>query len=302
MIPLKDYLPSQKHEAIPGKVIGVLVSDPQPILSTEGRSGPLDSLCLGANGFSYSWLYVPTEGEAMITNLQVRLADGKIKVYPKLNMASLKSLKGTQVTAPFHLVEIEVNDDQGSPKNDSFVASKVKVLDGSKEFPIKVVDSISEARRKYDRFLEDQAKNIDEAMTNAAKKALKEQKPTGPRETATLMFVTWMASTEKLQIRFLTRITDGAYQYGNGIRIDLPPVQLKEVPAEGGVAPQPKLPEGFRFGTQFGIEMGSEFIFNKDGKFEKQRYLELTPFDKVIPPPALNFRRPVPLPLPPVKR
>src|SRR5262245_34350706 len=46
----KNYIPSRKHVALPGKIIAVLVFDAQPVLSLEGRSGPADQICLGYNG------------------------------------------------------------------------------------------------------------------------------------------------------------------------------------------------------------------------------------------------------------
>src|SRR4051812_28571420 len=47
------FIPNRKHLAVPGKIIAVLVTDAQPVLSMEGRSGPQDQLCIGWNGGSY---------------------------------------------------------------------------------------------------------------------------------------------------------------------------------------------------------------------------------------------------------
>src|SRR5262245_43968995 len=67
----KSFIPERKLQALGGKVVGIVVGDPQPILSTEGRSGPPDSLCFSSGGASYRWVYVPAADSAIITNLQV---------------------------------------------------------------------------------------------------------------------------------------------------------------------------------------------------------------------------------------
>jgi len=82
-----------------------------------------------------------------------------------------------------------------------------------------------------------------------------------------------MPDTERLQLRFRTTITDGAYQNGGGIPFDrpyratatqqagsagtglrlLPPAPIREFPA-------------VRFGTTVGIELGYAFEVTKSGK------------------------------------
>src|SRR4051812_39592126 len=66
----KAFIPHNVKPALPGTVIGVLVADGQPVLSTEGRSGPADQMVFGRNGASYRWVYVPTQGGG-IRNLQL---------------------------------------------------------------------------------------------------------------------------------------------------------------------------------------------------------------------------------------
>src|SRR5262245_53264361 len=76
--PIKDranFIPARKHQPLKGTAIGVLVYDGQPVLSTEGRSGPADQLCFGADGCSYRWVYVPTLDQAQIKNLRVPVGE-----------------------------------------------------------------------------------------------------------------------------------------------------------------------------------------------------------------------------------
>src|SRR5262249_50332835 len=49
------YIPLRKQQSLAGKVVGVLVSDPQAVLATEGRSGPKDQLCFGRGGGGGRW-------------------------------------------------------------------------------------------------------------------------------------------------------------------------------------------------------------------------------------------------------
>ena len=298
-----NFIPNRKHLPIPGKIIAVLATNAAPVLATEGRSGPPDQLCIGWNGGSYRWVYVPSDGQALINNLQVPVADGSKKVYPRLNMATPTSVKKWDIDKLYSLVEVEVNDGDGSPANDSFVATKLKKLDGSKDYPIQVADVIADLKKQYEAHLTERQKDIDAAMDEAAKKALKERKPTGPREKSTLMFVTWMPESEKLVVRFRTQITDGEYKYGGGINIELQPRPLPPGPAQGGPAAPPRLENGLRFGTQFGIESGVQFEVSKSGKIDKIKILEPQSFSKDLPaPPAFDRPRPLPLPVPPGKR
>lgn len=294
-----NFIPNRKHIPIPGKIIAVLATDAAPVLSTEGRSGPADQLCIGWNGGSYRWVYIPSDGDAIINNLQVPVADGTKKVYPRLNMATPTSVKKWDIDKLYALVEVEVNDGDGSPANDSFVATKMKKLDGSKDYPIQVVEVIADLKKQYEAHLTEKQKDIDAAMDEAAKKALKDRKPTGPRDKSTLMFVTWMPESEKLVVRFQSKITDGDYKYGNGINIEFQPRPLPPGPAQGGPAPPRRLENGLRYGTQFGIEYGAQFEVGKAGKVDKIKTLEPQSFTmELAAPPAFDGVRPRPLPLP----
>src|SRR5262249_16254860 len=93
---LKKHLPYRQYQATGPKLVGVLVGDPQAILSIEGRSGPIDELCFSYDGLSYRWTYVPTDDpNPMISNLTVPVGkdkNGGTMVFPKLHMANPKSL------------------------------------------------------------------------------------------------------------------------------------------------------------------------------------------------------------------
>jgi len=293
------FIPYRNHLKMPGKIIAVLAANAHPVLSAEGRVGPPDQLCIGWNGGSYRWVYVQTEGNAIITNLSVPLPDGKTKVYPKLNMANPTGVKPWEINRQYALVEVEVNDGAGSPAEDAFVATKMKRLDGSKEYPFELAAGILDFRTQYEAHLSEKQKDLDAVMDEAARKALKDRKPTGPRESTTLMYMTWMAESEKLIVRFRTTITDGDYKYGNGINIELQPID-PIAPAKGEDAAPPRLPNGLRYGTQFTVEYGLQYEITKAGKVERTSTLEaMATVKELPPPPMLDVRkRPLPLPVP----
>jgi hypothetical protein len=218
-------------------------------------------------------------------------------------MANPETVKQWDVTVPYSLVEVEVNDGLGSPAGESFAATKMKRLDGTKEFPLDVVEVVKELRKKYQTHVQDEQKRIDGAMAEAQKKALGERKPTGPRETRELFYLTWMPESQHLVARFRTRISDGAYQYGSGI-VPSPPFKLpsplppgKGAPPAAALRPPPppRLP-AVRYGTTFGVEFGPAYEVSKAGKVDRVLTLPIESFQQEIPPPPGVGARPIPPP------
>src|SRR5262249_48636681 len=147
----------------------------------------------------------------LITNLTLRVGEkgDRTKVYPSLSMANPETVKQWDITVPYSLVEVEVNDGLGGPPEEAFTATKMKRLDGTKEYPLEVAEVVKELRKKYQTYLQEEAKGIEVSMAEAQKKALGERKPTGPRDTKELFYLTWMPETQRLRVLFRTRITDG---------------------------------------------------------------------------------------------
>src|SRR5262249_40937431 len=101
-----------------------------------------------------------------------------------------------------------------------------------------------------------------------------------------LMFVTWMPETERLRVHFRTIMTDGEYQYANGIKIDLgsAPATMKAGP---GVTAPPRLPNGLKYGKQFGVEFGLGFEGSKRGKRKKPLPLRIDIFKRNLQQPPV---------------
>jgi hypothetical protein len=207
-------IPYRKQTALKGKAVGILVNNAHPVLSAEGRYGPPDQLVFSTAGCSYHWIYLPTAGNAEITQLQVPVGENGLKqIYPALNLARLKYVKAFNVEADYTLVEVEVNNGQGSPRNDSFVATQIRVLEGTKDYPLQVAKCVAEMKQKFAAYKKDQAKALEAELEKVAKQALgADEKVTGPRDGHELMYVTWMPDTERLQVRFAVKVTDGSYK------------------------------------------------------------------------------------------
>jgi len=295
----KAFIPQRKYQSLPGSVIGVLVGDVSAMMGQEGRSGPPDAMGFSAAGNSYRWMYVPVSEHVLINNLMVPVGEKgeQKKTYPTLSMASPTTVKRWGIDAPYALVECEVNDGQGSPAIESFVATNMKRLDGTKDYPLKVADVVADLRKRYQRYRHEEQKAIDAALAEEQKSALKDRQPTGPRETTELFYLTWLPQTQHLRVHFRTRISDGAYQLGGGINgrpipLPLPPGRRKEVaPRPAPVAPvavrrppPPRFPQ-VRYGTTFGVEFGIAYEVNKKGKVDKILKLPFEGFHSEIPPP-----------------
>jgi hypothetical protein len=320
--PVKDrasFIPVRKNVPVRGTAVGVLVHEAQPVLSLEGRSGPADQVCFSAGGNSYRWIYVaPMGAPGEISGLKVPVGErenAEFATFASLNLARLSQLRGWGVTAPYTLVEVEVNGGQGSPRNDSFVATKIKVLEGTKEYPLAAADAVKQMKARYETFVQEQAKAIDAALAEAQKKAIKDGKATGPRERQEVVYVTWLPESERLSVRFRTKVSDGQYQFvGGGARpIDPPPLPVKPglpinnikpgLPEQAGPArfppPPPREFEKVRVGTTFGVEFGMAYEVAKDGKLVRVQSLPFENFQQTLqPPPGVGGPGPRPRPLP----
>src|SRR5262245_19203321 len=112
-----SFVPVRQYKALPGKVVGVLVSDVQEVMNAEGHKGPATALCFSSGGESYHWLYIPVQVRPQIGGMRLKAGpDGKtVKRFDNLSLADPRSLKEWGIHRPFALVELEVNAGLGSP-------------------------------------------------------------------------------------------------------------------------------------------------------------------------------------------
>jgi hypothetical protein len=279
-----SFIPKNKYKPVPGKAIGLLVSDVRDYMAHEGRGGPADAMGFSSDGTSYRWVYVPVTERALITNFTVRAGpkgDQK-RTYPSLSLASPTTVRSWGITAPYALVEVEVNDGLGAPPDLTFVGTRMKRLDASRDYPLKVPEVLADLKKKYARHVKDGQKKVDDALAEVQNKVLKGRKVTGPRQTAELVYMTWLPKEQHLQVRFRTRLTDGAYQYTEGRR---GPFALP--PGKGGPRrpPPPRRPLRVRYGVEFGVEHGMGYEVDKAGKLVQTLELPIKTFSREIPPP-----------------
>jgi hypothetical protein len=288
------FIPHRKYAPLKDKMIGVLVSDVVAMMGQEGRGGPPDAMGFSAGGGSYRWIYVGVTEKPLINNLQVKIGEqgDRTKIYPSLSMANAQTVKQWNVAGPYALVEVEVNDGNGAPADESFVATKMTQLDGTKDFPLKLNDVIADVRKKYETYQAEQKTKFDTALDDAQKSALKDKKPTGPREKKDFFYITWLPESQRVRIHFRTTITDGHYEIvGGGIERDPPALPPGRRPP---VRPPPPRFEGFRSGTTFGIEYGMAYEVTKSGNIDRTLILPVEPFKKDLPvPPGFGPRGPV---------
>jgi hypothetical protein len=306
----ETFIPLRKYAPVPGKVIGLLVSDVAPKMSHDGRGGPADAMGFSVDNGSYRWVYVPVAGpDAIIQNLQVPVGEkgGRVQVYPLLNMANPKTVKQWNIQVPYALVEMEVNNEQGSPAGESFVGTKMTRLDGTKDYPLNVAETVADLKKRHAEWKKEQKEKLDEALMGAQKKAIADRKPTGPQETQELMYMTWLPESKRMRVAFRTTITDGEYRYvGGGIGRDPIPLPVppgKPLPQPQGFAAFPPPPPIFprvRTGTSFGIEFGVAYEVTASGKIDRIQTLPAEPFVKELPvPPGRGGPRLPVDPLPP---
>ncbi|MBV9122562.1 MAG: hypothetical protein JO112_04325, partial [Planctomycetes bacterium] len=164
------------------------------------------------------------------------------------------------------------------------VATAMKGLDGSREYPLHVAEVIDQLRKRYRSDLEQEQQSLNAALDQALKVALQGQPATGPRESTEVMYVTWMPEAQQLQVRFRTTFTDGAYQYGHGIE----PAYPIDPPGRGSPARRPPGPGqgGVRFGTQVVLEWGKSYEVSKTGQVVRTLTLPPRTVKKILPPPA----------------
>jgi len=218
--------------------------------------------------------------------------DVVLERFEGLGMATREALERSGVTRLYTLVRVEVNGGRGSPPTDRFVATKLEILDGSNEFPIRVADLVDKLKSESQTILAEKNTRaaIEATMLKAEKLATKGEKPRGHRETAETTYVTWEPRSERLLVQINVRIADGVLRTGRG-------AELVHKGRSGAAENPPPRGPGSLHGTVFGVETGVVFEVDKKGAELSRRILAAQPFVEVLPPPQVQ--RGVPRPAPP---
>jgi hypothetical protein len=291
-----DFPRVPQFHPLPGRVVGVLVSDARRVLASEGRSGPPDGLCFSSGGGSYRWVYLQVPGKPAIGSLTLPVGEKgeALEKFDRLSMASRATVKPLGVTAPYTLVRVEVNGGRGSPATDRFVATQLEVLEGTDQYPIHVAAEIESLKSRAHTLLAEERhrSDLEAGMARAEAQALKGRTPAGPRETTEDLYVTWeLRPPERLLVEFRIRVSAGIFRSGRGT--DVVP------PGQPGAAPQPPpLDPATRYGTLFGVETTVVFEVNPATHGVSERVLPVRTFVQELPPPQGSGAVPLPV-LPP---
>ena len=250
----KDHIPDPEKPVVlnAGRRLMLLVAEAGPIMGPNLARVGLNTLVLSASGGGYRWCF---------------LSDGK-KRGP---IATGDNTRAFGVTNPYTLVEVDVQEGSGSPNGTPpLVVSTLKVLDGSKEFPLQPHKIVDEARTRYGAWLKEAEKDIAPALEKARVAAGGDAAKAKPARTATLMYVTWMEATEKLQVRFLTRVqtTDDVMKPSRHV----------------GELARPD------YQDYWGVDFGLLFEAGKTGLIEKKLTIPMESWKGYPPRPLVDWR------------
>jgi hypothetical protein len=278
-VPLSELTKhTPKFHALPEKTIGLLVSNIQKVLLEEGRTASPDTIGFASGEGSYRLMYLPCPKNAPgAEELLFRVGqDGRKKEsFGPVCLARVATVKKLGGNDSFNLVEVEVNNQRGSPAVDAFVATKLRLLDGSNEYPLRVDQVVTDLKKRSKSQRRERAREIENKLATAQQEALgSEQKPTGPREEEQLLYATWLPDKELLHVTFKTRISDGLYHYGKGAAAK----NYDDARSRGA-----------RYGTMFGVEITQAYDVDKNGEIKSTQPWELRSFTKQIPPPRRAF-------------
>jgi hypothetical protein len=253
-----------QFEPLPSKAVGVVVLDSAPLAAREGRSGPPGAVAFLRGTASFRWMYLPAPGDPDAEDMSFGLGpDGKTqKLFSKVRLATKDMLKQLELTGPFHLVEVEVNGGDGSPAEESFVATSLQRLDGTKEYPFKPAELLRDLTARARKHVEEEKEAIAKAMAIAQEKVAKGRKPTGPEEKTEEVLVTWLPKEARLRVEVQCRVTNGFYVTGQGV--------------EG---PKRTVTRG---GTQFGAVGGMVYEVGKNGEVERETPVKFVPFTREL--------------------
>jgi hypothetical protein len=272
-----QFLPNRKYQALAGKAVGVLALGDKALLGAEGRKGPDDVLYFSSGGNSYHWLYLPLKQRPLIGGLNIKVgSNGQTQRFDGLGLATPENLKLWDVNRPYTLVEIEVNGGRGSPAGENLVATRIRVLEDTEAFPFKTADVVAHLRKHYESWERTLAPAVEEGLRRQQVKALGDRRPTGPREKSDVFYISWLPESERLQVRWRTQVTDGAYQTTMVKEWFKPKVHAEWATRQKQV----------RHGTCFGVEYGLAYEVSAQGRVQPTQLLTPEGFQKEIPPPA----------------
>jgi hypothetical protein len=270
-----------------------LVSDADRFTGlAESRGGQADAVEFSTESSSYRYIFLSAlageEPDFEGFHIGVGAAGEKrTKVYRDLVFARNKNLQTRGITERFALVEVEVNSGLGSSGDDQFVATNIRVLDGGTAYPLRVVDVVADLQQRYDAHRREQEVKIQDAMADVRRRTIKDAQTNGHPTDITLMYLTWLPTTEHLQVRFRTELTDGATfrgQHPGGSSMH--PILGALAQGSGILGAAAHISQTHHaprriiqsFQVEFGVQLGMTYEVSKTGKLEECKELPLLAF------------------------
>lgn len=210
---LFDRIP-QGRPGLGDRVVGLLASQVGPWGTNIGWNPRLygdreyagDARYLFSSGYAAPWvMYFETAvplGMNHLKNWKVPLPGGKEATYDAdLLFPGARNPFG--LSRPAHLIDVEVNGGRGAAANLHFVATRVRVLDGTADYPIDATAALGEARRRWNEFVAAQATAIAAAL-EAASTAPTGPMTAGPTERAFEgVSPTWLPESRRLRVSYV---------------------------------------------------------------------------------------------------
>lgn len=275
------FLPQRRFLTLPGQTIGVLLRCPSAVLALGGRESAEDQYWFSTDGSSYQAVYVPVDKNPIYPRLEAPVGPmGERQAFENLSLATSSSLRKFGIRGEVVLVELEVNGGRGSPPADAFVATRLRRLDGTADFPVRLERVKAQVIERYQNWVSAESRRIEAELEKSALKALGQRSATGPREQMDAVYFTWLTKSRSYRVHCLTTITNGAYEYEGGIRIE-----FSNQDGKGGHGPNSVTKStNLRYGTQFGVEFGQGFEVTVEGHFHRTIEFPLQSFQRELRP------------------
>jgi hypothetical protein len=201
-------------------------------------------------------------------------------------MASARNVQQWGVAGPYTLVEVEVNGGLGAPPSEKFVATNMRVVEGTKEYPLHIGKTVDDLRMQFHVYLKVHEDLIARGMSEARTALPEGHKLTPGREQTETVFVSWLPETDQLRVVFQARLGEKALATA---RPAPPPPQATTQPDDGRPPPAP-----VHAGVILGVDVGMTYDVSRRGVVDRTRPVPLRRFTKELlaapaPPAAGEF-------------
>lgn len=273
---LTTKIPYQEWPALPGRTIGLMAAlspswgpnpgwtrQPWPVERGRGGNAWWYFMSGGHSPWASYWDHRDDPAaKVQLDQWQVPLADGTIARYDAVQY-QLGERNPWGLSDEAHLVEIEINDGRGSkPSYLHFVITDARVVDGSDAYPIRVADTLRDARKRWDAYVAAEEQTVAARLDEANRAAAGEPYGEETTEAQEAVFPTWDADRAELRVLFYQQVMRSSHRFE--------PVQSRHCPEGAPCMREPERPEVLR--RTYGVELGLELVWDRRGKLVRGTY------------------------------